>query len=196
MPSESEWQHLRETAGAFADGGGTPDTLLAALRAVGDDPSPALAHARETVGDLLRGRGLPGPAADCYRAALETHNRLPLTDPAAVARVLVSLAGTSETLGAEADALLCFEQAIPLLERIHGPAHTALPTLMNNAGVLQRHLGDYPKSEAWFDRALRLLESRFGPDHRELAPWYAQRRRRGDRKKRRWGEKACGEKAA
>jgi len=168
--AEECWRQLEEVAQAFSDGTGPAFALQAALESVGTTPSPALAHAAEVAGDLFRARRYAGPAADAYRLALETHNALEETDPEAVVRVLRSLGQICDLLGGESETLLCYEQAIPLLERLHGEMDPLLPTLLNDAGVLLRHAGEFEKSAQHFERALALLERRLGPDHLDLAP--------------------------
>lgn len=168
--TEELWEKLRETAGAFSENVETPGELTAALDAVATEPSPALALAGEVVGNLFRARNCPESAADAYRLALETHNALETTDPDAVGRLLAALGEIYDQLGLEQESLDCYEQAIPLLERIHGELHAALPTLLNNAAVLSRHLADFARSEELFHRALTLLERRLGTEHRDLAP--------------------------
>eukprot|EP00971_Amphidinium_carterae_P142365 2820210-Amphidinium_carterae.1 len=49
------------------------------------------------------------------------------------------------------------------------PRHSMEPAWMGNMGIAYKNLGEASKSRDYLDRALRIGEPHYGPDHPELA---------------------------
>ncbi|HZW34805.1 MAG TPA: protein kinase, partial [Isosphaeraceae bacterium] len=153
--------------------------LLAPLAAgVNREASQALARTRTLLGDLLVRRGADkSQVEDLYRQALEAQRELAAGahDPAATAEAQLRL---GQTLKSQADLMRlngqfrparpAYDQAIAELERAHaadarrGEIRNELALAVDARGWIHRELGEIPRAESDFRRALELLEGLVG----------------------------------
>lgn len=63
----------------------------------------------------------------------------------------------------------CYERALAILEKVHGPNHPQVATAVNNLGSVLEELGDLVGARAHYERALAIDEATYGPDHPQVA---------------------------
>src|SRR5262245_13739445 len=67
--------------------------------------------------------------------------------------------------GRHAEALACFERAVPLGEKGFGRESPEVAASLSNLGTLHRVQGQYARARPVYQRALAIYEKARGPDH-------------------------------
>ena len=70
-----------------------------------------------------------------------------------------------QDLGDLAGARAAYERALCIFERVLGPDHPNVATLVNNLGGVLQALGDLAGARAACERALRIFEKSLPPEH-------------------------------
>jgi tetratricopeptide (TPR) repeat protein/predicted Ser/Thr protein kinase len=85
------------------------------------------------------------------------------------ALLLADLAVVRYREGKREEALEHMQQALELMEKIHGPNHPRVAVLYNNLGGVQSGLGKLQESLASNEKALGIRQTVLGPDHPDVA---------------------------
>jgi tetratricopeptide (TPR) repeat protein len=124
---------------------------------------PALASTYQALAAVYAAGGRRAEAEGLYRWSLDIRGWDGL--PSATA-----LVGLGHVLLAEeryAESAVHLEQARALFERLAPAGHVGLPMTMHSLGRVRQEQGRTLEAESLFQRALALLEARFGHEH----PW-------------------------
>ena len=132
----------------------------------------ALTRAGNPIGprlDLLRFRAIALAQQQKLAEAVEAATELVAEaeragDELALARALQSAATVCQWSGEPARGLPLTERALALLERLLGPDHPDLATVLATRGSLQSELGDRAAGDVSTQRALAILVAAFGAD--------------------------------
>ena len=114
---------------------------------------------------ILKALGRLDEAEALLRHALPILERELGPDHPEVAGAWNNLGGTLADLD---EATAAYECALAAKERTLGPAHPALAITLNNLGVNARRRGRAEEAEAYYRRALEILEGRVEGDHPNL----------------------------
>ncbi len=123
----------------------------------------------ERKGEILHAMGDLQGAELAFKEALEIFNGTIPPDVTAKSRLTRSLGALCEIQGREPEAMGYYDQAIPLLEKIHGPTHPGLLTLLNNTALMHKAAGELDESERLFKHALRISEKMHRLEHSDQA---------------------------
>ncbi len=85
------------------------------------------------------------------------------------AEALHLLARAQEALGDRTAALVIYEQALALRERLFGPDGVELVPTLNNLALVYRDTGQPVKARGLFERSIAIRERKLGPDAKELS---------------------------
>ena len=73
------------------------------------------------------------------------------------------------TRGELAEAKSAIKGAIEISEKVYGPDHPTVATMVNNLGSVLQDLGELQEAKKCFERALKIDENVYGPDHLSVA---------------------------
>jgi tetratricopeptide (TPR) repeat protein len=73
------------------------------------------------------------------------------------------------TCGEFAEAKKCYERALQIDEKVYGPDHPTVATMVNNLGLVLQDLGELQESKKCYERALQIDEKVYGPYHPTVA---------------------------
>ena len=82
---------------------------------------------------------------------------------------LHSLAELYKAQGRYAEAEPLYQRALGIREKVLGPEHPAVATILNNLAELYRTQGRYAQAEPLYKRALGIWEKALGPEHSDVA---------------------------
>ncbi len=141
-----------------------------AQRLQGEDTGPlaALADALAALSTQALETGLPAafvplrPHLEACAPAAEAHG----VEPAGA--LWNNLGLVLRDLGELPAARQHFERALSIAERVYGPQHPTVATVLNNLGSVLQALGELPAARQHFERALTILEGSLPPTHPHL----------------------------
>lgn len=173
------WKVLHDSIQAIRADASNPNALKEALQlarealdsAETEFPSPHLnlVKAHETLADLYLKNKQLEPAEGHYRNALLISNDLLPSDLHTIARITLAIAVVTSSLKRYQESLAYYEQALPMLERLHGKDFPALITHYQHATDLAKKLGSHQATELFLKKALYFYEQQRGPNHPYVA---------------------------
>ena len=87
-------------------------------------------------------------------------------------RSAFEIANVYDSQGDYAQALLWYEKALAIKEKVLGKEHPDIATIYNNIANVYNTLGDYAKALLWHEKALSIMEKAFGKEHQDTAATY------------------------
>ena len=119
-------------------------------------------------GSYFHGRAAYSQAAPLFREALAIREKTLGPDPD-TAMSLNNLALLRKDQGNFADALLLYQRAVKICEKVLGPEHPDTATSLNNLAGLLRDKGDFTGARPIHERALAIYEKARGAEHPDTA---------------------------
>ncbi len=160
---------LLRRAGRYAEASAAAKTALSTGLPPGPAGDGARALALEADGMAALALGLYGPAETQLRAALALLQAAQPPDPAALARVTVSLADAVGNGGKLADALVLAQTAADLAQQVDGATGPVHAHVTITLALIDRALGRFAEAEPLLTSAIGAIEAARGPTHPDLA---------------------------
>ncbi len=128
----------------------------------------SLASTLEIKGDLLRQQSYLEEARVVYLEALEMLNgQEECTEM--LARISASIGVLYDAVQNDEEAIVFYEHAIAMYERLDPPKLRSVADICNNLGFIYRSLGNMDTAEALFLKGLEICHSAYGKNHEKTA---------------------------
>jgi tetratricopeptide (TPR) repeat protein len=128
----------------------------------------SLATALEIKGDILRQQSYLEEARVVYLEALEMLNSREECNEM-LARISASIGVLYDAVQNDEEAIVFYEHAIAMYERLDPPELTSVADICNNLGFIYRSLGNMDTAEALFVKGLEICHSAYGKNHEKTA---------------------------
>lgn len=174
QPATAELKALVDEAREALDGGDFAAAAARLTRLGGEEAESGREHRRQAekrmlsaslarlvMGDLELAQRNHAEAAECYRLAVET---VPAGRDELLAECLNKHGTASYHAGDMDGAVMSFERALKLLERLKGEVDPDVATGLNNLALLHYARGDFAAAEPLYRRALTIDEQLLGED--------------------------------
>eukprot|EP00850_Spirogloea_muscicola_P019749 SM000198S05320 [mRNA] locus=s198:142674:148486:+ [translate_table: standard] len=143
------------------------------LDELGNDPAAAFeaAHGLTQLAGVHENLGRYDVAIIFLRKALALRRSIP-GQLHAVASTLSQIGLTQQSASMLDDAIVTFQECLPLMIEAFGPSHSSIPIILNQMGLALTELGRIEEAVLHFQRASSLLNKLVGKDHDQAtAAW-------------------------
>jgi serine/threonine-protein kinase len=154
--------------GQFAGAEGLYREALRIARRAGGQHRERTAQILQGLGLSFNQRGRDREALQIFDEALELTRSGPVSDRVR-AEILSSAGVAHRRLEHYSQAEANYREALTIQQRLLGPDHPEVGTLLNNLGVLMNSSGRYAEGETYARQALMVREAALGPEHPYVA---------------------------